>query len=60
MPVEVLAIAGVQIGEPLRVEARANGEIVPTRAQDPLEQYAGSLTGLYPPDELARLRGEWD
>jgi bifunctional DNA-binding transcriptional regulator/antitoxin component of YhaV-PrlF toxin-antitoxin module len=60
IPVEVLAIAGVQIGEPLRVEARANGEIVLTRAQDPLERYAGSLTGLYPLDELVQLRGEWD
>ena len=58
IPVEALVIAGVQVGDPLRVEARANGEIVLTRAQDPLERYAGSLTGLYPLDELAQLRSE--
>ena len=60
IPVEALAFAGVQVGDALRVEARANGEIVLTRAQDPLERYAGSLTGLYPLDELAQLRSEWD
>jgi bifunctional DNA-binding transcriptional regulator/antitoxin component of YhaV-PrlF toxin-antitoxin module len=60
IPVEALALPGVQVGDPLTVEARADGEIVLTRAQDPLGQYAGSLTGLYPLDELAQLRGEWD
>ena len=60
IPVEALARAGVRVGDPLRVEARANGEIVLTREEDPLERYAGSLTGLYPPGELERLRSEWD
>ena len=60
IPVEALARAGVRVGDPLRVEVRANGEIVLTREEDPLERYAGSLTGLYPPGELERLRSEWD
>ena len=60
IPVEALATAGVRVGDPLRVEVRANGEIVLTREDDPLESYAGSLTGLYPPGELDRLRSEWD
>jgi bifunctional DNA-binding transcriptional regulator/antitoxin component of YhaV-PrlF toxin-antitoxin module len=60
IPVEALARAGVHVGDPLRVEARANGEIVLTREEDPLERYAGSLTGLYPPGELEQLRSEWD
>ena len=60
IPVEALTRAGVRVGDPLRVEVRANGEIVLTREEDPLERYAGSLTGLYPPGELERLRSEWD
>jgi len=48
------------VGDPLRVEARANGEIVLTRETNPLERYAGSLTGLYPPGECKQLRSEWD
>lgn len=60
IPVEALAKAGVHVGDPLRVEARANGEIVLTREENPLERYAGSLTGLYPPGELGQLRSEWD
>jgi bifunctional DNA-binding transcriptional regulator/antitoxin component of YhaV-PrlF toxin-antitoxin module len=60
IPVEALARAGVHVGDPLRVEARPNGEIVLTREENPLERYAGSLTGLYPSGELGQLRGEWD
>jgi AbrB family looped-hinge helix DNA binding protein len=60
IPAEALAKAGLRIGDPLKVEARANGEIVLTREEDPLERYAGALTGLYPPGELERLRNEWD
>ncbi len=60
IPVEALARAGLQVGDPLRVEARRNGEIVLTREANPLERYAGSLTGLYPPGELEQLRREWD
>ena len=60
IPVEALSRAGVQVGDPLRVEARANGEIVLTREANPLERYAGSLTGLYPPGEFEHLRSEWD
>ena len=60
IPSEALAQAGVRIGDPLKVEARANGEIVLIRDEDALERYAGSLTGLYPPGELDQLRSEWD
>jgi bifunctional DNA-binding transcriptional regulator/antitoxin component of YhaV-PrlF toxin-antitoxin module len=60
IPVEALARAGIQVGDPLKVEARASGEIVLIREEDPLVRYAGSLTGLYPPGELEQLRSEWD
>jgi bifunctional DNA-binding transcriptional regulator/antitoxin component of YhaV-PrlF toxin-antitoxin module len=60
IPAEALAKAGVNVGDPLKVEARANGEIVLILEEDPIERYAGALTGMYPPGELDQLRSEWD
>jgi len=60
IPADALARAGVHVGDPLRVEARGNGEILLIRENDPLERYAGALTGMYPPGELDELRNEWE
>ena len=60
IPAEALAKAGVNVGDPLKVEARASGEIVLMLERDPLEEFAGALTGLYPPGELEQLRSEWE
>jgi bifunctional DNA-binding transcriptional regulator/antitoxin component of YhaV-PrlF toxin-antitoxin module len=60
LPVEALATAGVRAGDSLKVEARPNGEIVLRRVADPLEQYYGSMTGMFPPGYLRELRDEWE
>jgi bifunctional DNA-binding transcriptional regulator/antitoxin component of YhaV-PrlF toxin-antitoxin module len=61
IPVAVLAEAGIQAGEPLRVEALGPGRIVLTRAEDNLDDLLGALgREVYPEGYLQELRGEWD
>jgi bifunctional DNA-binding transcriptional regulator/antitoxin component of YhaV-PrlF toxin-antitoxin module len=61
IPVAVLAEAGIQAGEPLRVEALGPGRIVLTRAEDNLDELLGTLgREVYPEGYLQELRGEWD
>jgi hypothetical protein len=41
------------------VEAAAAGRSVLVRAVDLVERHAGKAPGIYPPDYLTALRGEW-
>lgn len=59
LPVDALARAGLVTGDQLAVEVRGPGELVLRRVVDPVERYGGTLTGIYEPDELDRLRDEW-
>jgi bifunctional DNA-binding transcriptional regulator/antitoxin component of YhaV-PrlF toxin-antitoxin module len=60
IPVDALREAGLEAGDRLVARAEGPGRIVFERAVDVLEELAGSLPGVYEPDELARLRDEWD
>ncbi len=60
IPMDALAQAGLRAGDRLRAEARGPGEVVLVREDDPIERYAGSLTGVYADGYLDELRGEWD
>ena len=60
LPIDVLITAGLRPGDSLMVEAKANGEILLRREEDPLDRYIGSMTGMFPPDYLRNLRDEWE
>ena len=65
IPVQALEQTGLGPGDELKVEVDPAGRIVlvPARAvcdrKQAIDQTAGSLTGVYEPGGLDRLRGEW-
>ena len=59
LPVATLRDAGIRTGDTLRAEVRGPGEVVLIRDEDPLDRFAGVLTGAYEPGELDQLRDEW-
>jgi len=59
IPQEALVRAGLQVGDRLRAEARGPGEVILVREDDPVDRFAGALTGTYAPDHLDELRREW-
>lgn len=59
IPVATLRDAGIRTGDTLRAEVRGPGEVVLIRDEDPLDRFAGALTGVYEPGELEKLRDEW-
>ncbi len=60
LPVETLKRAGLRTGDALRAEVRGPGEVLLVRDADPVDRFAGALTGVYGPGELDALRDEWD
>ncbi|MEX2184796.1 MAG: AbrB/MazE/SpoVT family DNA-binding domain-containing protein [Chloroflexota bacterium] len=59
LPVDALRRAGIKTGDTLRAEVRGPGEVVLIRDDDPLDRFAGALTGIYGAGELDELRDEW-
>lgn len=58
LPVRVLEEAGLRRGDEVVVEALDDGELRVRRGAPRLESAFGALTGVYPPDYLARLDAE--
>jgi bifunctional DNA-binding transcriptional regulator/antitoxin component of YhaV-PrlF toxin-antitoxin module len=60
LPVDALQGAGIRTGDRLRAEVRGPGEVLLVRDADPVEQFSGLLTDVYPVGVLDELRREWD
>jgi bifunctional DNA-binding transcriptional regulator/antitoxin component of YhaV-PrlF toxin-antitoxin module len=59
IPRDALLRAGLKVGDRLRAEAGRPGELILVREDDPVDRFAGALTGAYAPDQLEELRREW-
>lgn len=59
IPVDALRRAGLEVGDRVIARADGTGRVVLEREADVISQFAGSLTGIYEPGELDRLRDEW-
>jgi bifunctional DNA-binding transcriptional regulator/antitoxin component of YhaV-PrlF toxin-antitoxin module len=60
LPVRALHGAGLHHGDVVRIEVDGPGRLRLTRAVDPIDQFAGALTGAYQDGYLDKLRDEWD
>jgi len=60
LPVDALEQAGIKTGDTLRADVRVPGEVILVRDDDPVERFAGGLTGAYARGGLDELRDEWD
>ena len=52
--------SGLRPGDRLLVKVDGPGRIVVEREFDPLDELAGSMTGIYEPGYLDALRDEWE
>ena len=59
LPADALHRAGIRTGDRLRAEVRGPGAVVLVRDVDPVEQFSGMLTDVYPAGILDELRREW-
>ncbi len=60
LPVRVLHEAGLRAGERLVAHVEGPGRVTLVREGNPIDDFAGRLTGVWEPGELDRLRDEWD
>jgi len=59
IPLDPLRRAGLHTGDRLDVIVDRPGEVRLVRRDDPVERFAGVLTGVYKPGRLEQLRNEW-
>ena len=60
IPADAFTAAGFRVGDRLVVRAADSGAVTLERATDPLDTYAGALTGAFDDAGVDDLRKEWD
>ena len=60
IPVEAMRRAGLVEGDRLEISEASSGRVVLIRTDNPVERFAGRLTGVYPPNSIDALRNEWE
>ena len=60
IPVLAMEQAGLQAGERVVVRADGPGRVTLEREMDIIDELAGTLSGVYEPGYLDKLRDEWD
>jgi len=60
LPAEIVRQAGLVAGDEFRVELEAPGVVVLRRSRDWVDEFSGSLSGVWPEGSLDELRDEWD
>ncbi len=60
IPADAFAAAGLRVGDRLVVRAANSGAVTLERSADPLDTYAGALTGTFDYAGIDDLREEWD
>lgn len=60
VPAVEMAAAGLKPGDRLIAKADGPGRVLLEREDDPLDELAGALTGVYEKGYLRKLRSEWE
>lgn len=60
IPAEALRRAGLEVGDRVVAHADGAGRVILEREHDVIAEFAGALTDAYRPNELDKLRSEWD
>lgn len=59
LPIAALDQAGLAKGDRVVIRVEGPGRILIEHSDNPVEELAGSLTGMYETNELDTLRDEW-
>lgn len=60
IPVTAFDEAGLAVGDRLLARSVGAGKVLLERVENPIDAFAGALTGVWDEGELDRLRDEWD
>ena len=60
IPADEFDEAGLVEGDVLTVRADGAGRLIVEREKDLIDEFAGSLSGVFEPGYLDALRDEWD